>query len=81
VMLSLNLLLFVFNLLPLPPLDGSNAPLLLLPQGAAERYTDFLRTPALRIIGVLVASRVLGPVFPSILRFVANLVHTHSHYY
>ncbi|HEY4246128.1 MAG TPA: site-2 protease family protein, partial [Lacunisphaera sp.] len=37
VVLSLNLLLFVFNLTPLPPLDGSNAPLLLLPPGAAAR--------------------------------------------
>src|SRR5271166_1997875 len=30
IFLSLNLLLFVFNMIPLPPLDGSNAPLLLL---------------------------------------------------
>ncbi len=81
VMLSLNLLLFVFNLLPLPPLDGSNAPLLLLSRDAAERYTDFLRTPALRIVGVLVASRLLGPLFPFVLRFAANLIHPHTHYY
>lgn len=80
VVLSLNLLLFVFNLLPLPPLDGSSAPLLLLPAKAAEQYAEFLRAPMLRVIGVLVASRLLGPVFPSILRFVANLIHPHAHY-
>ena len=81
VILSLNLLLFVFNLIPLPPLDGSNAPLLLLPAGAAARYAEFLRTPWLGLIGVLVASRFLGPFFPTVLRLVANLIYPHNHYY
>ncbi len=81
VVLSLNLLLFVFNLIPLPPLDGSNAPLLLLPPGAAARYAEFLRTPWLGLVGVLIASRALGPFFPTVLRFVANLIYPHSHYY
>ena len=81
VVLSLNLLLFVFNLFPLPPLDGSNAPLLLLPPQAAARYAEFLQAPWLRLVGILVASRLLGPLFPSILRLVANFIHPHSHYY
>jgi len=80
VVLSLNLLLFAFNLIPLPPLDGSNAPLLLLPPQAAARYAEFLRAPWLRLVGILLASRFLGPLFPVILRFVANLIHPHSHY-
>jgi len=80
VVLSLNLLLFVFNLIPLPPLDGSNAPLLLLPRQAAERYAEMLRAPWLRFISILVASRFLGPFFPDLLRLVANLVHPHRHY-
>lgn len=81
VVLSLNLLLFVFNLIPLPPLDGSNAPLLLLPPAAAARYAEMLQAPWLRLVGVLIASRVLGPLFPEILRLVANLLHPHSHYH
>jgi Zn-dependent protease len=81
VVLSLNLLLFVFNLIPLPPLDGSNAPLLLLPREAAAHYAEFLRAPWLRLVGILVASRFLGPFFPTVLRFAANLIHPHSHYY
>ena len=81
VMLSLNLLLFVFNLIPLPPLDGSNAPLLLLPPAAAARYAEFLQAPWLRLVGVLFASRLLGPFFPQILRFVANFLHPHGNYH
>ncbi len=80
VVLSLNLLLFVFNLIPLPPLDGSNVPLLLLPPAAAARYAEFLRAPWLRLVGIIIASRFLGPFFPDILRFVANFIHPHSHY-
>ena len=35
---ALNLLLFVFNLLPVPPLDGSAALVLILPDSMVERY-------------------------------------------
>lgn len=81
VMLSLNLLLFTFNLLPLPPLDGSNLPLLLLPPSAAARYTDALRTPWLRLIGVFAASRLFSPLFQPLLLFVANLLYPHANYH
>jgi Zn-dependent protease len=81
VVLSLNLLLFTFNLLPLPPLDGSNLPLLLLPASAAARYADALRTPWLRLIGVFLASRLFSPLFQPLLLFVANLLYPHANYH
>ena len=81
VLLSLNLLLLFFNLLPLPPLDGSNLPLLLLPPAAATRYADALRSPAIRVIGVLVASRLFSPMFPPLLRLAANLLHPQHNYH
>jgi len=80
VMLSLNLLLLTFNLLPLPPLDGSNAPLLLLPAAAAARYAEALRAPWLRLAGLLVAARLLNPLFRPLLLLVARLLYPHSHY-
>jgi Zn-dependent protease len=60
---SLNLLLFVFNLFPVPPLDGSCFPLLFLGREAAERYTGFLRHPGFALIGVIVAYRLFPSVF------------------
>jgi Zn-dependent protease len=41
VMFSLNLLLGIFNLIPIPPLDGFTAVALFLPENAALRLFDF----------------------------------------
>lgn len=78
--LSLNLLLCAFNLLPLPPLDGSSVPLLLLPASLAEKYSHALQAPFLRYAGLLLASRLLSPLFPSLLLAAARLLHPSVHY-
>lgn len=65
---SLNLLLGLFNLLPVPPLDGSVLPLFALPQGAAEKYLALRRHPALSLGGVLVGWWAFGTLFPPVLR-------------
>jgi Zn-dependent protease len=75
VVFSLNLLLFIFNLLPIPPLDGSNLPLLVLPEAAARRYSDIVRSPILQLAGFVLLSRGLGSMFPPILTTVAALLY------
>jgi Zn-dependent protease len=40
VLFRLNILLGVFNLIPIPPLDGFTALALFLPEGAALRWFD-----------------------------------------
>jgi Zn-dependent protease len=75
IFLSLNLLLCLFNMLPLPPLDGSNAPLLLLPQGAAMKYSEILRHPLLRYAGILLASRLIPPLLPPLLAMVTRVLY------
>jgi Zn-dependent protease len=64
VLFSLNLLLALFNLLPLPPLDGSGAVPLLLSPSATLRYQDFIwRTPALALVGFFLAWKFFGLLF------------------
>ena len=63
ILFSLNLILFVFNLLPLPPLDGSAVVAMLMSDDLARRYQAFLRQPMLSMLGILVAWRVFNPVF------------------
>ena len=54
---SLNLLLCIFNLLPIPPLDGSSIPLLILPHRLAVQCFDALRSPIVQTIGFIVIYR------------------------
>ncbi|HET7228952.1 MAG TPA: site-2 protease family protein [Longimicrobium sp.] len=73
---SLNLLLFAFNLLPLPPLDGSGAIPLFLSPRASETYQDFLiATPGVAWIGMLIAWQIFDVVFDPIFLGAANLLY------
>lgn len=61
---ALNLLLAVFNMLPLPPLDGSTAVALLLPEDIAPRYHGFLNSnPLFSLVGIFIAWQVFGYLF------------------
>ena len=65
VFFSLNLILFLFNLLPLPPMDGSGVIQLLLPEDVSRRWQLTIRQPLVGILGILVAWRLFGYVlFP-----------------
>lgn len=63
---SMNLLLFVFNLIPLPPLDGAAIPLLALPEETAARYLAL--RGGLGFVGLFIAWKLFDLVFPSIWR-------------
>ncbi len=67
IVFSLNLLLGAFNLIPVPPLDGSTAIGLILSEKAALRFSGWLREPAFSFAGLIIAWRlfdyVAGPLF------------------
>lgn len=71
---ALNLLLFVFNLIPLPPLDGSGALPLVLTTGMTARYREWLAHPAIGLLGLIVAWRIAGFVLRPALGFAIELV-------
>lgn len=60
---TLNLILCLFNLMPLPPLDGSGAIGILLSESAAIRFQQMMRQPMLAIAGIVIAWNVFGPIF------------------
>lgn len=66
-MLQLNLLLAVFNMLPIPPLDGGNVLAGVLPEDLAAGYDRLIRPYGFVILIVLMAtgwlSRLIGPPF------------------
>lgn len=72
---SLNLILFLFNLFPLPPLDGSAVPLLWLSHEQAARYSAFLAHPGIAIFGILIAWKVFGAIYSPVHLFAINLLY------
>ena len=64
-MVQLNLLLAVFNMLPIPPLDGGNVLAGVLPEAVAASYDRLVRPYGFVILIVLMATgwlyRLIGP--------------------
>lgn len=67
--ITMNVVLAVFNMLPIPPLDGSHVLYNLLPQRAAEAY-DMIRPYGFFIlVGLMytgVTSKIIGPILDAI---------------
>jgi Zn-dependent protease len=67
IMFVLNLMLCVFNLIPLPPLDGSAIWPILLSPGGLARYNEFRSQPSFVLLGLIVASSLFGRAFGPVL--------------
>jgi Zn-dependent protease len=74
-MLVLNTILCLFNLIPMPPLDGASAVTLLLPVRAGERLRDALRQPGLALIGLFVVWFGFGRIVRPVFGVLVDLVH------
>jgi Zn-dependent protease len=74
ILFLLNLLLFVFNLLPVPPLDGSAILPMFMSDNAARRYREFLHQPMFSLLGLLLAWRVFPYLFDPIMTAAVNLL-------
>ena len=61
---SLNLLLGTFNLLPVPPLDGSTGIMVFMSEDRAQRYLDWLRGNSFAMAGLLVGLVIFRRIFP-----------------
>lgn len=66
ILFSLNLLLFAFNLIPLPPLDGSAVLGLVLPRKTLDRYNELLSNPTIHLLGLLAAWELFNHLYPSV---------------
>jgi Zn-dependent protease len=80
ILLMFNVIAGTFNLLPLPPLDGSAILTIFLPDSAAQQFREFERNGAFSIIGLLVAWRVFPMMMGPLFSFVLRLVHPELSY-
>lgn len=63
ILFALNLLLFVFNLLPVPPLDGSAILPMFMSERAADRYRDIIHQPMFSFLGLLIAWQLFPYIY------------------
>ncbi|MFL6624669.1 MAG: site-2 protease family protein [Sulfurifustaceae bacterium] len=76
VLFSMNLLLAIFNMLPLPPLDGSGALPLLLDDKTTDVYLDFMwSNPTIGWVGLFIAWQIFGGLFRPIFQIAAGLLY------
>jgi Zn-dependent protease len=80
VFFSLNLVLFILNMFPIPPLDGSGAVPLLLSARAGERWREFVNQPMLGWIGILIAWRVFSEIFMPLFFAAVHLLYPEMNY-
>jgi Zn-dependent protease len=76
VFLMLNLILFIFNLFPFPPLDGSSVLTLFLSENLSHGYRRFMNQPAFAFLGLIVAWRLFPFVFVRVFKAVYALLHS-----
>ncbi len=75
ILFSLNLLLCTFNLMPLPPLDGSGLILFFTGSASSEKYLSFMRHPTLNYVGLMIAWRMFDVIYPPVHLFAVNVLY------
>ena len=73
-LVMLNVLLGVFNLIPLPPLDGASVAMIFLPSEWRARVQEWTATGMLSPLGILVAWQVFPELVPSLFRTVMAIL-------
>lgn len=80
ILFSLNLILFVFNLIPVPPLDGSGMIPLYLNDELGRKYMNFTRNSGIAFLGIFVAWKLFDLIYFKIHLFAINLLYPGSNY-
>ena len=75
IMFTLNLILFCFNLIPLPPLDGTGIMEFFLEGQAAMKYRRLCSHPNMLILGIFIAWNIFDVIFAPVLNFSLSMLY------
>ena len=75
ILFSLNLVLFIFNMIPIAPLDGQAWLELLLKGDALYKYRMIMMHPSFRFFGVFIAWFLMSRIYWPIFVLVINLMY------
>jgi Zn-dependent protease len=76
-LIGINLILTIFNLIPVPPLDGSKVLAALLPADLSVRYMRLERYNMIIVIVLIMSgafSFVVGPIYDFFLKLIFSFV-------
>lgn len=80
VLFILNLLLGTFNLLPVPPLDGHAGIMVLMTEGAANHYLDWVqRSRNFAMLGLIIAWSLFDRIFTPVFLFALHTLYAGVH--
>ena len=81
VMFFENLLLGTFNLLPVPPLDGSTGIAILMSERTALRFLRFTHDPTFRMVGLIAAWMLFDRAFDPVFTLALNALYPGAGYH
>jgi Zn-dependent protease len=80
ILFILNLLLGTFNLLPVPPLDGHAGIMVVMPEGAAQGYLDWVqRSRNFALLGLIISWYLFGRIFEPVYSFALHTLYAGVH--
>ena len=80
VFLVLNVFIGLFNLLPLPPLDGFSVVSIFLPEAHAAKWRALQSNPMMSMAGLVIAWRVFPSITDPLFSLLLILVHPGESY-
>jgi Zn-dependent protease len=80
ILFILNLLLGTFNLLPVPPLDGNAGIMVLMPEGTARHYLEWMqRSGNYGLLGLIIAWTLFDRIFQPVFFFALHTLYAGIH--
>ncbi|MCA9743380.1 MAG: site-2 protease family protein [Deferribacteres bacterium] len=80
IMFCLNLLLALFNMIPVPPLDGHTVVGLFMSEKNALRFYNATQNSPFALLGIFIAWKVIGYVFWPSMKFALMLLYPGTNY-
>ncbi len=80
ILFSLNLILFFFNLIPVPPLDGSGILPLYLSEEKGRKYMNVVQNSAFALIGIFIAWKIFDLIYWEMFLIFINILYPGSNY-
>ncbi|MCI5120435.1 MAG: site-2 protease family protein [Candidatus Electrothrix sp. AUS4] len=79
ILFTLNLVMTILNLIPLPPLDGSAAITLFMSEEQAGNFQEMLNHSPFRFLGLFIAWKIFDPIFNALFILIMNIMYPGSY--